>query len=169
MNARNLIVRLSFAALCVAAVPAFAQTLYKLIDKNGKVTYSEEKPKQFDGQVIPMNIDPNANTATLPKPQAAPGKGGEVGEMKVRQRNPVSESQRDAEARLIQAKEKLENAKKALQDAKENPGPDDMMMVGKVGGGVRNIPSDDYAKRLAQLEQGVKDAEDEVSQAEKGR
>ena len=166
MNKRILIV--AAVACGFAAFPACAQTLYKLIGKDGKVTYSEEKPKNFDGQVIPLTIDPNANTATLPKPAAAPGKGGEVGEMKVRPRNAVSDSQRDRDARLAQAKERLENAKKALQDAKDNPGPDDMMMVGKVGGGVRNIPSEDYSKRLAKLEQDVKDAEDELARAERG-
>ena len=164
MSAPRHLIRLGLAALCVAAAPAFAQTLYKLIDKNGKVTYSEEKPKNFDGQVIPMNIDPNANTATLPKPAQAQG-----GEQGGRQRNAESARQRDAEARRAQAQEKLDNAKKALQDLKDNPGPDDMMMVGKVGGGVRNIPTDDYSKRLAQAEQAVKDAEDELSRAEKDR
>ncbi|HUL96906.1 MAG TPA: DUF4124 domain-containing protein [Usitatibacter sp.] len=159
---------LAAGAFCIAASVS-AQTLYKLIDKNGKVTYSEEKPKNFDGQVIPLTIDPNANTATLPKPAAAPGKGGEVGEMKVRSRGNMSDRQRDAEARYAQAKEKLESSKKALQDAKDNPGPDDMMMVGKVGGGVRNIPSEEYEKRLAKLEQDVKDAEDELARAEKDR
>ena len=54
-------------ALCAVATLAAAQTLYKLIDKNGKVTYSEEPPKNFDGKVIRMDIDPNANRATLPK------------------------------------------------------------------------------------------------------
>ena len=65
------------AALALAAVSAQAQTLYKLIDKNGKITYSEEAPKNFDGKVIKIEVNPNANTATLPKfedtkPNAAP-------------------------------------------------------------------------------------------------
>ena len=69
------------AGVAAAAQCAFAQTLYKLIDKNGKVTYSEEKPKEYDGQVIQLNIDPNANTATLPKAnfsKPAPGTEGGV-------------------------------------------------------------------------------------------
>ena len=67
------------AALFSAA--AAAETLYKLIDKNGKVTYSEEKPRSFDGQVIRLDIDPNANTATLEKPQPpAPGANRPRGE-----------------------------------------------------------------------------------------
>ena len=44
---------LTFAlAALIAASPGAAQTVYKLIDRNGKVTYSEEPPKDFDGKVI---------------------------------------------------------------------------------------------------------------------
>ena len=57
------------------AATASAETIYKLIDRNGQVTYSEAPPKSFDGQVIRMNLDPNANTATLSKP-AAKGESG---------------------------------------------------------------------------------------------
>jgi hypothetical protein len=155
---------LAAAAGLAAAQCACAAPLYKLIDKNGKVTYSEEKPKQFDGQVIELNIDTNANTATLPKAnfskpapgtelggpaKAPPRKGGKV--------DPVQAAQ-----------ERLDKAKAALQDAKDHPAEGDMLMVGKVGGGVRTIPSDDYQKKIQQLEQNVKDAEDNLTLAEKG-
>ena len=62
--------------LCLAASGASAETFYKLIDSNGKVTYSEKPPKDFDGKVIRLDIDPNANTATLAKP---PAKGETAG------------------------------------------------------------------------------------------
>ena len=38
------------------ASAACAQTLYKLVDKNGKVTYSESPPKDFDGQVAVFDL-----------------------------------------------------------------------------------------------------------------
>src|SRR6476646_9972855 len=71
-------------AMALLAAQASAQTLYKLIDKDGKVTYSEKPPKDFPGKVIPMDIDPNRNTATLPKPTkedeaAARRRAGEEG------------------------------------------------------------------------------------------
>ena len=149
--------------LCAAAS---AETLYKLIDKNGKVTYSESKPKTFDGQVIQINIDPNANTATLEKPQPkAIGEGSGT-----RQRGETkSPSQMDDEARVAQARERLDRAQKALQDARDNPQDGDMMMVGKVGGGVRNIPSDAYQARLDRLEADVRSAQDDLKRAELGR
>ena len=37
-------------ALAAFALGASAQTLYKLIDRNGKVTYAEKPPKDFDAE-----------------------------------------------------------------------------------------------------------------------
>ena len=100
-----------FAAIAaLGAGAANAQTLYKLIDKNGKVTYSENAPKpgEFDGQVIRIDVNPNQNTAILPKPAA---------------RNTATEEADRASqsANLKAAREKLESAKKALVQAQENP------------------------------------------------
>ena len=53
---------LLLAACSLAASMALAQTLYKLVDKNGKVTYSESAPRpgEFDGTVTRIEIDANA-------------------------------------------------------------------------------------------------------------
>ena len=154
---------LAAGLLCASAS---AETLYKLIDKNGKVTYSESKPKTFDGQVIRLDIDPNANTATLEKPQPKSLGEGTVNRQRGEAKSP---SQMDEEARIAQARERLERAQKALQFAKDNPGDGDMMMVGKVGGGVRNIPSEAYQQRLDTLEAEVRNAQDDLKRAEQGR
>ena len=69
------VVLVAAAAALFAPPVALAEVLYKLIDKNGKVTYSEEKPKNFDGQVIRLDINPNANTATMPKPASGADSG----------------------------------------------------------------------------------------------
>jgi len=144
----------SSLARIVLAVAAFfcatasAQTLYKLIDKNGKVTYSESRPKEFDGQVIPLNIDPNANSATLPKYDASKGAQGAM--------TP------EAMANINQAQQKLAAAKKALDEAKASP---EMERLGKVGGGSREVVSPEYEARVAKLEQDVRDAEQAVRDA----
>src|SRR5258708_34772117 len=75
MNVRAVPQIVFAAAAALLAAQASAEVLYKLIDKNGKVTYSEEKPKNFDGQVIRLDIDPNANTATMPKPASGANSG----------------------------------------------------------------------------------------------
>lgn len=144
---------LLYAVLLAAfAVTVSAQTLYKLIDRNGKVTYAEKPPKDFDGKVIRIDVDPNANTATLPKPTG-----------------PIIDPARNASSEAVKsARDKLEAAKKAYQEAKDNPGTDDLKFIGNKGGGTRPVPSDDYAKRLSTLEQAVKDAEEELKRAERG-
>jgi hypothetical protein len=160
---KSIIRRIALALLAGCALSASAQVLYKLIDKNGKVTYSESAPKDFQGKVIKLEFDPNANTATLAKPAASTGEtAGSRGESRRRS------AQQEAIARLNAAQEKLDAAKKALQEARDNPAEGDILMVGKVGGGVRHIPSEAYQQKLDKLEQEVKDAEDELRRAERG-
>ena len=137
------------AMLSACALGATAQTLYKLIDKNGKVTYAEKPPKDFDGKVIRIDVDPNANTATLPKPTG-----------------PLVDPARGAsDAGVKAAQEKLEAAKKAYQQALDNPGDGDVSYIGNKGGGTRAVPTEEYSKRLATLEKAVKDAEEELKRA----
>ncbi len=150
--ALRIAVLLSALSLCAGAS---AQTLYKLIDQNGKVTYSEEKPKAFDGEVIRIDINPNANTATLPKPQ--PPVPGGTAEQKIEA------------ARIGEARQRLYRARTALQEAKSNPQEGDTQMVGKVGGGVRSIPSEGYQQRLDRLEAEARSAQEDLERAEKGR
>jgi hypothetical protein len=150
--------------LCLPAASALAETLYKLIDKNGKVTYSEKPPKDFDGKVIRLDIDPNANTATLPKP-AAKGEGARQeteSEKIIRRQAPNNDD------RIREAKAKLEAARQALADAQSNESDGDFMIVRNAGGGVRRVPTPDYAARLAALEKAITDAELALSNAEKG-
>ena len=166
-NGRSRIALGAFIAAGVLCASASAQTIsiYKLIDKNGKVTYSESAPKNFDGKVIKLDFDPNANTATLANPAAAKGEvapRAESGKAKVRT------AKEEALARLNAAQERLGAAKRALQNARDNPAEGDILMVGKVGGGVRHIPSESYQQKLDKLEQEVKDADDELRRAERG-
>jgi hypothetical protein len=139
--------------LAFAANSALAQTLYKLIDRNGKVTYSEAAPKDFDGKVIRIDVDPNRNRATLGVPPAAPAAA------------PPDEAAERAK-RVGAARERLEAARKALAQAREHPGEDEVQFVGKVGGGARSIPTEAYQERLAGLERAVKEAEDELGKVQ---
>ena len=143
---RKILLAVAAAAI---AFGASAQTMYKLIDKNGKVTYAEKPPKDFDGKVIRIDVDPNANTATLPKPTG-----------------PLVDPARAAsDAGVKAAQEKLEAAKKAYQQALDNPGDGDVSYIGNKGGGTRAVPTEEYSKRLATLEKAVKDAEEELKRA----
>ena len=148
------LVSCAFAGFLAAA---HAQTLYKLIDKNGKVTYSERAPKpgEFDGQVIRIDINPKANTATLP--QAAGRNAGQE----------AAQAERAATSTKV-AREKLESARKALAQAQENPGEGEVSWIGNKGGGTRSVPSDSYRARLDKLEADVKAAEEDLRRAEGG-
>ena len=141
---------LALVALCTAFT-ASAQTLYKLIDKNGKVTYSNEEPKDFDGKVIRIEVDPKANTATLPKFQPAAPSSRASGS--------------SVDVRALQ--EKVAERRAALEKAKNNPGDDDVQWVGNANGGTRAVPTEAYQHRLAELEHSLKEAEDELHAAQK--
>jgi len=127
MNVRIVPQLVLAAAAALLASQASAEVLYKLIDKNGKVTYSEEKPKNFDGQVIRLDIDPNANTATMPRPAA----GANSGEPTAAPARKASNAKKpSAEQRIAAARERLENAQRALQDARDHPAESDMQIFG---------------------------------------
>jgi hypothetical protein len=151
--------RFAFAIGCftaLVALPTAAQTMYKLIGKDGKVTYSESRPKEFDGQVIPVEIDRKANTMTMPKPAGAS--------------RPPLDAARSAAGTATSptqsAREKLEAARKALQEAIDNPREEDIRRVGTKGGFARPEPTEEYQQRLDALKENVRKAEEELRVAE---
>jgi len=140
------------AALSCGFAAAQTMTLYKLIDRDGKVTYSEEKPKEFDGKVVPIEIDMSSNRATMPK-YTSPS-SSQVSAKKAQ------------ENRVEKAKNTLAQRKAELEDAINNPREEDIGRMGTVGGFARPVPTEAYLKRLADMEKRVKAAEDELSAAE---
>jgi hypothetical protein len=138
-----------------------SQVIWKLIDKNGKVTYVDKEPVgKFDGQVIRIDMDLNANKANLGRPGESPASGASM---------PLSSPELrrvKAEADLAAAREKLEQARKALAEGKE-PTPDETQWVGMKSGGARPVPNEAFAARLRDLEDAVKAAEAEVDRAQK--
>jgi len=156
--------RMILAAVLAMALPAAAETLYKLVSPDGKITYSQEPPKNFDGKVIKLEIDPNANTAEGRKvpPKAA---GKPKSNLEVIQANPNAAHEDKIEA----AKEKLAAAREAYEQARDNPGPDDVQRIGTVKGGARPVLSESYVKRLEKLEGDMKQAQAELDRLERGR
>jgi hypothetical protein len=149
----RLMARITLGTALLLGSVASAQTLYKLIDKNGKITYSESPPKDYDGQVIRIDIDPNANRATLPKLPAD--------QLRPKEEFPPPQ--------VLEARGRLVRAQRNLQEAREHPGEGDMQRIGNVGGGAREVMTEGYQQRLAQLEQEVKAAEEEVRRVEQKR
>ena len=143
--------------MALAAASAAAQTLYKLIDKNGKVTYSEKPPKDFDGKVVPLDIDPARNTATLPRVQAPPPRAPGAGTASGVIADP---------GQIRAARERVEAAKQALKDAQDNPAEADVDRIGKAGGGARPVLNDTGRKRIEKLEEDVRRAEEQLRRIE---
>ena len=184
------------ALACVAAV-AHAQVLYKWIDDEGKVHYSDTPPKNFKGQLTKIETDV-APTPTAP-PAAAPSKAAptEAGKAEA----PAADdflTQRRAkraalEARLKVARANLDSAKKALA-AGADPQPDEQQVIRqdmKQGqGGMHGLSTarsncrktvkdgkemmmcpallatDAYYERIGKLEVAVRQAEEELDDAE---
>ena len=146
------------SVLLAAALPAAAETLYKLIDKNGKVTYVDTPPKDYDGKVVPIEIDPNKNRATL----IAPGIAREAKES-------LSKPADDNGDRVKQAQARLDAARQALASARDNPGEGDVERRGNAAGGTRPVFTETYEKKLAGLEDAVRAAEDELRRAQNAR
>ena len=184
------------AALFVA--DAFAETFYyRWIDKDGKTQFSDKPPANFKGEVAKVLVDavdpvrPAAPPAAGPKARPATVAEEKAPDLAARRR-----AQRDQlEARLSQARQNLEAAKKALADGegttqdekqfvRENfarserqpertPPPRGNCTASKGSDGKaiwncpRPIPNEAYFDRQKQLEEAVKKAEEELTEAER--
>jgi hypothetical protein len=128
------------------------QVVWKLVDKKGKVTYADKAPpKDFDGTVTRIEVDLNANRASLTTvggsgpPVLLPLTAPELKRVK-------------ADAELARARENLEAAKKARKDGEE-PLEGELNWLGKKGGGARPEPTEAYHARIKSLDDAVKNAE----------
>lgn len=149
-----------------------AQQLWKYIDKDGKVTYSDKPPKKGE-KAEEVKSDPKANILETQR-------GGAVGK-----ESAASQTLKDINARAAakadkrdklreavdNAREELEAAKKALEDGRE-PLPDEVqIVVGRTKDGAptgRNsgVRKPEYYKRIEGLEAAVKKAEAALEVAE---
>jgi hypothetical protein len=149
-------------ALAIVGVPAMAQTIYKLIDKNGKVSYSDTKPKYFDGQVIPLGIDPDANVAVSPKGAA----GTEGAPAKSPYATQIENTRNAAVDRLQQAQDAYNAAKEAVEKGKD-PLDEEWQTLSTPGGGGRRVPGEAYYARQSSLAEALKRAEKDLVDAER--
>ena len=195
----------AWRGLAVAAALAFSgfaiaqptgqqpsQTLYKLVDKAGKVTYVDRIPKGFDGEVTRIEIDPSTNTQSASPAPRAPV----AGDSKPRpDMNATRRALRERlQADIDRAHEKLAAAKKALADGVDpkdgeyqtiqqkfdasaakagqaGPRPNCRKQTGADGKSVWNcptiMPGEVYRDRQQALEEAVKLAESELEIAER--
>lgn len=163
----RILLKTSLALLLIAAATeVYGATLYKLTSPSGEITYSDAVPKGFRGTVKRLDIDTRERVAVL-----APGAQGQVqatvpdyAEI-LRRRPPADES----EARIAEARERLEAARRALADAQENSTAEDWINFGRFNkSGMRRAPRPEYQARLESLERDVQVAEEQLRRAERG-
>lgn len=187
------------ASLAIAACVAFAcgataaQTFYKWTDAQGKVQYSDVPPKNYKGEVtrIEIEADKTPPPARPPEPRPVPAEtraveGKPPEDIGARRRA----TREQLEARLERAREKVEVAKKALEES-EGPNEDERQVIqqraapggqhGMTGrsncrvetnGQVKwlmcptTVPNQDYFDRIARLEENLRKAEEELAAAQ---
>lgn len=144
--------------LClVLSCAATAQTIYKEVDKDGKVTYTDKKPDESSKKAEKVDIDKNRNIAQ-PLVSKEEKEGGSRSSAKPEQR---IARDNDLLAKLDQARENLERAKEALANA-QAPAEDEWIFI--MGGG--RVPSEAYFQRIKISEDAVKKAEEDLASAE---
>jgi hypothetical protein len=140
--------------LAGGAVDASAVTLYKLIDRDGRITYLDRPPASFDGRVVPLDIDTSASVVALPDlPPTVPSE--------VQVPPPVAI---DRDAQVAAARRDLEAALKALEDAQNNSRAEDWIYFGQTH---RRAPRPEYQARLQALADRVRIAQANLDQAER--
>jgi hypothetical protein len=185
----------SILAVAIASLPGIAGAqapLYKWIDAEGKTQYSDRLPKDYKGSFTRIEQDsPPPAAASVPKKAEAPrpaeaATGDRPADMNTQRR----EKRLALEANVTRARDNLEAARKALDDA-ASPQPDEMQVVrnrgdnkggaqvgrsncrqsiGRDGKPVVNcpgvVPAPEYYDRVAELEQNLRKAEEALATAQ---
>lgn len=168
--------RISRSKLCLVCViglmlslvgnVAFAQTLWKYTDKDGKVTYSDKAPKPGE-KAEAVDATPNSIEASKNKVGGVPQKLDDV-----KARAGEREKRRDALiSEVNSARDEVARAKKALEDGREARPDERDIRVGRTKDGKPTgensvMKKPEYYERIAALEDDVKQAEARLKSAE---
>ena len=187
---------LAFAAALALSPIAGAQVLYKWVDKDGRVHFSDKPPVGFKGEVTA--IQPDAVPDAVVRPPVAPGKARVEEDEKPKPDDMAAKRRQLREQlalRVAQARAKLEAARKALDDGEDAtdgerqfvrqnfprdarrpartppPRANCQSTVGSDGKAIwncpRQVPNEAYFDRRKNLEEAVKKAEEELAEAER--
>ena len=139
--------------LGIAATDAGAAVLYKLVDPVGRVTFSDTVPRAFEGTITRIEVDTGTNVIVPVRPEETRGLADYASV--IRRRPDTS-----GEERLRLARERVEAARAALEDARDNSLAQDWIYLGPNNPlGMRRMPRPEYQARLQRLESDVEAAE----------
>jgi hypothetical protein len=153
---------LSAGILCLFALTAQAQQLYKNVMPDGRVIYSDA-PVAGASRSQPMAVPapPPADPQAAQKRAGDEKRQAEDLEARLEARRKAGE---EADARVAKARKALEDAQIALERGRELREGD---MIAYVGGGAR--PSDAYLKRQETLERQLVNARKDLDDALRAR
>ncbi len=158
---RTLEFMLAGLLLIAVSQSANAQALYKYIDKDGKVSYSDKPPKPGEKAEL-VKTDSNVNIMSAPSNKVD---GVKQSLQEVNARAAARASLRDKlKSDVDAARTALEQAKKALEDGREATPEERQIVVRQGGNAVLRKP--EYYERIAILEAAVKQAEENLAKAE---
>ncbi|MGB5323851.1 MAG: DUF4124 domain-containing protein [Pseudomonadales bacterium] len=154
------------AITALAAPPVFAE-IYRVIDENGKVSFTDKPPPgTASADAEQVSVDENVQNTSM-SPAAVEQKQPEWLKEAIEKRKAEEAARKAAApnaAEMTAWRESLANAKRALNDAKRAKErgviASEGDFIGKAGGGVR--PSDQYFEKLRKLEQDVIEAEKQL-------
>jgi hypothetical protein len=150
------------ATMVAASGQAMSQTVYKHIDKDGKVYYSDKPPAKDDPKGKKIDVDTKRNVIPPLARKSGETKSGD--EERVEQR---LNTQNQLMAELEAAKALVAQAKEALEAGK-TPQEEDWTTVGggQRGQAARRMLNENYHDRVAGLERALAKAEAELAKAE---
>ena len=178
---------LALALAAVLSLPAAAQVLFKLIDRQGRVTYSDSEPKDFDGTVIRLEPDTAANivpsTEAERPPRADAGSG--LAETRRRTREELDKKLRAAQASVEAARkakdeggeplaeelQTVQHRQPPLRSGEPPPNPNCFAARDASGAPVLHcptrVPQESYYERQKKLAEELARAEEELALAER--
>lgn len=168
-----------FSVVCMAALwlalgsVAAKAEIYRVVDKDGKVTYTDQPPKNSDAENIQQQVEEaverNSAQSLETQRENDPDWVKKARDEREKQKVEQQKQQGDYAARkkdwneaLKQAKQNLKDAKQAQEKGKEAIEGD---FIGKAGGGAR--PSEQYFNRQKALAEDVDSAEKALKQVRK--
>ncbi|HUL96907.1 MAG TPA: DUF4124 domain-containing protein [Usitatibacter sp.] len=117
------------SVVCLAALCAPAQTLYRWMDAQGRIHYSDTPPKNPVGPVTRIEPDEKPDTTWKPPAPKAPAAAVDAETAQPPDRATQRRATRNQlEARVQAAREKLANAKAALE-AGQDPQDDEHQVI----------------------------------------
>lgn len=183
-------VRAAWACLLLVPALACAQTLYRYIDKDGRVVITDQPPKGVAFERVEFDRNTNVIEGPRRNPVASEGKSGgnDMAARRAKLRDQLRLEVEAAREKLTAARQDLESGREPLDDewqptvsAPDNGGKPNKQGVitgrggrvvcaaapdGKVSCPAILVPSETYRERLNGLEQAVGAAEEAVRQAE---